>query len=191
MYKQGNTYFVFPSNFKKKIMVYCCCYCQWLDYLTEFNSYVLTSHSLNCFQKFFNFNVLQLCELPIPLRNSQCATQACYSYHKLKNEYEFTCEYPSYVELWGHCIELVDNDNKDNNKITLLSFGGDYNHTLMMKYLSVWSNISNKSNEVNNYNQWILFIYNHNHPIIIGRNNNYTGMFALIGRRNTVCCKEN
>ncbi|ETO32303.1 hypothetical protein RFI_04812 [Reticulomyxa filosa] len=83
-------------------------------------------------------------------------------------------------------VKLVDKDNnKDNNKITLLSFGGDYNHTLMMKYISVWSDISNKSNELNNYNQWIPFTDNHNHSIIIGRDNdNYT---VVIGGEAIIC----
>ncbi|ETO01756.1 hypothetical protein RFI_35684, partial [Reticulomyxa filosa] len=71
--------------------------------------------------------------------------------------------------------------NKNNNEITLLSFGGyKYKHTLVMKYASVWSDISNK---FNNYNQWIPFTDNHNHPIIIGRDENhkYNGARAVIG----------
>ncbi|ETO08759.1 hypothetical protein RFI_28628 [Reticulomyxa filosa] len=74
------------------------------------------------------------------------------------------------------------------NEITLLSFGG-WNkftqHTLVMKYVSVWSNISDKSNEFNNYNQWVPFTDNHNHPIIIGRDQySYIGARAVIGGRN-------
>ncbi|ETO26089.1 hypothetical protein RFI_11047, partial [Reticulomyxa filosa] len=90
-------------------------------------------------------------ELPTSLQKSQCVLhkheilicggayeRACYSYHTLKNEYKFVCKYPSDVELRGHCVvKLVDN-NKDINHITLLSFGSDwkgYNkHTLVMKY---------------------------------------------------------
>ncbi|ETO22161.1 hypothetical protein RFI_15040 [Reticulomyxa filosa] len=112
--------------------------------------------------------------------------RACYSYHILKNEYKFICEYPNHVQLYGHCVlKLVDN----NNQITLLSFGGwdkRTRHTLIMKYVSIWNNnnisdVSNKANEFNNYNQWIPFINNHNHPIIIGRNNDdYRGMRAVI-----------
>ncbi|ETO33513.1 hypothetical protein RFI_03589 [Reticulomyxa filosa] len=102
--------------------------------------------------------------------------RACYSYHSFKNEYKFICEYPSHARLDGHCIvKLVDN-NKDNNQITLLSFGGRCKHTLMVKYVSVWSNISNKlnkSNEFNNYNQWIPFTDNNNCTIIIGRDENH------------------
>ncbi|ETO11447.1 hypothetical protein RFI_25927 [Reticulomyxa filosa] len=137
-------------------------------------------------------------DLPTPLDQSQCVLhkheilicggvdkRACYSYHTLKNEYEFICEYPSDVRLWGHCVvKLVDNNNKDKNQITLLSFGGDENsrHTLVMKYISVWSNISKKPN---NYNQWIPFTDNHNYPIIIGRDNdNYLGVRAVIGGSN-------
>ncbi|ETO22078.1 hypothetical protein RFI_15124 [Reticulomyxa filosa] len=115
--------------------------------------------------------------------------RVCYSYHILKNEYKFICEYPRDVRLHGHCVvKLVDN-NKHSNEITLLSFGSDWDgkkkHTLIMKYVSVWSNASKKSNELNNYNQWIPLTDNQNHPIIIGRDNDvYQGMRALIGGRN-------
>ncbi|ETO34580.1 hypothetical protein RFI_02510, partial [Reticulomyxa filosa] len=144
--------------------------------------------------------------LPIPLSESQCVLhkheilicggyqqRACYSYHILKNEYKFICEYSSDVELMGHCVvKLINNNNKDINEITLLSFGGNERtkrHTLVMKYVSIWSNIldiSNKSNELNNYNEWIPFTDNHNHPIIIGRDqdHDYRGMRAVIGGSN-------
>ncbi|ETO36437.1 hypothetical protein RFI_00625, partial [Reticulomyxa filosa] len=96
-------------------------------------------------------------ELPTTLKQSQCVLhkhellicgdwkeRACYSYHTLKNEYKFICEYPSDVKLYGHCVvKLVDSSSnndkdKDNNQITLLSFGSYYfgknKHTLVMKY---------------------------------------------------------
>ncbi|ETN99881.1 hypothetical protein RFI_37586 [Reticulomyxa filosa] len=132
-------------------------------------------------------------ELPTPLSYSQCILhkheflicggyeqRACYSYHTIKNEYKLICEYPSYVQLIGHCVvKLVDN-NKD---ITLLSFGGYGNkHTLVMKYISVWSNISSNSS---NYNEWVPFTNSQNHKIIIGRDeDNYYGVRAVIGGRN-------
>ncbi|ETO08018.1 hypothetical protein RFI_29374 [Reticulomyxa filosa] len=143
-------------------------------------------------------------ELPTPLNESQCVLheheilicggyrqRVCYSYHTLKNEYKFVCEYPSHIEVNGHCVlKLVDN-NKDNNQITLLSFGGHKyfkKHTLVMKYVSVWSNIldiSNKSNEFNNHNKWTPFTDNDNHPVIIGRDNDeYRGVRSVIGGRN-------
>ncbi|ETO34885.1 hypothetical protein RFI_02202, partial [Reticulomyxa filosa] len=96
-------------------------------------------------------------ELPTPLSEFQCVlhkdelficgganTRACYSYHMFKNEYKFICEYPRDVKLWGYCVvKLVDsnsNKDKDNNQITLLSFGsdwdGEYKHTLVMKYVT-------------------------------------------------------
>ncbi|ETO21263.1 hypothetical protein RFI_15939, partial [Reticulomyxa filosa] len=133
-------------------------------------------------------------KLPTPLDESQCVIykhellicggsgeRACYSYHILKNEYNFICDYPSDVKLYGHCVvKLVD-----NNQTTLLSFGGSPKHTLVMKYVSVWSNISNKSNEFNNYNQWIPFTDSHNFPIQIGRDiDDYYGMRAMIGGMN-------
>ncbi|ETO16012.1 hypothetical protein RFI_21348 [Reticulomyxa filosa] len=146
---------------------------------TEQNQHVITSTSFQCLKA-----------LPNPFLQSQCVThkhellicggqfkRACYSYHTIKNEYKFICEYPSNIKLNGHCVvKLADNNNKGSNEITLLSFGGYNNHTLVMKYVSVWNNKSN------NYNQWVPFTDNHNHPIIIGRyQDNYTGVRALIG----------
>ncbi|ETO05183.1 hypothetical protein RFI_32212, partial [Reticulomyxa filosa] len=128
-------------------------------------------------------------DLPTPLDNSQCVLhkhellicggyvqRACYSYHTLKNEY-------NNVELYGHCVVKLADNNKDSNQITLVSFGGDAytkRHTLVMKYVSVWSNENdNNKNDNDNHNQWIPFTDNHNHPIIIGRDNdNYEGMRA-------------
>ncbi|ETO16715.1 hypothetical protein RFI_20624 [Reticulomyxa filosa] len=144
-------------------------------------------------------------ELPTPLKQSQCVLhkheliicggynqRACYSYHILKNEYKFICEYPSHVKLIEHCVlKLLDsnsnnNKDKDNNQITLLSFGGAKGrkrYTLMMKYISVWSDDKNEMNKLNNCNQWIPFTDNNNHPIIIGEGqcHIYQGARALIG----------
>ncbi|ETO04848.1 hypothetical protein RFI_32549 [Reticulomyxa filosa] len=148
-------------------------------------------------------HLITLKELPTLLFQSQCVLykneiiicgglnqRGCYSYNTLKNEYKIICEYPRDVTLWGYCVvKLVDN-NKERNHITLLSFGSDRKgknkHTLMMKYVSVWSNKSNelnKLNEFNNYNEWIPFTDNQNNPIIIGRDNDdyYFGARALIG----------
>ncbi|ETO04231.1 hypothetical protein RFI_33168 [Reticulomyxa filosa] len=145
-------------------------------------------------------------ELPNPLKQPQCVLhkyeliicggwnkRACYSYHTIKNKYKFICEYPRRVKLWGHCVvKLVDNNNnnnKESNQLTLLSFGSDWKgkgkHTLVMKYVSVWSNISNKLNELNNCNQWVPFTDNNNQRIIIGRNeDDYQGVRAVIGGSN-------
>ncbi|ETO00812.1 hypothetical protein RFI_36629, partial [Reticulomyxa filosa] len=141
-------------------------------------------------------------ELPIPFIQSQCVqhkhellicggydtpdcTRDCYSYNTLKNEYKFICKYPSDVQLWGHCVvKLVDNNNNDGNETTLLSFGGyPYKHTLMMKYVSVWSDDNdNEMKKSNNCNEWIPFTDNHSNPIIIGRDNDdYRGVRAVIG----------
>ncbi|ETO35123.1 WD-40 repeat protein [Reticulomyxa filosa] len=146
-------------------------------------------------------------DLPVPLSQSQCVPhkheilicggkhqRKCYSYHTIKNEYKFICEYPTDVYLEGHCVvKLVDNNNKDSNQITLLSFGGKKyrkKYTLVMKYVSVWSN-ENEMNESrrleksNNYNKWVPFADDHNHPIIIGRDNDdYQGMRAMISGSN-------
>ncbi|ETO05905.1 hypothetical protein RFI_31491, partial [Reticulomyxa filosa] len=139
--------------------------------------------------------------LHTPLEEPQCAQHKyeliicggfyerdCYSYHTLKNQYKFICEYPNDIILQGHCVvKLVDN-NKDINQITLLSFGGKDKHTLVMKYVSVWSddnNNNNNGNEMNKskkFNEWIPFTDDHNNPIIIGRDNDdYQGVRAVIG----------
>ncbi|ETO19228.1 WD-40 repeat protein [Reticulomyxa filosa] len=112
----------------------------------------------------------------------------CYSYHTLKDEYKFVCSYPKNVILNGHCVvKLVDN-SKDNDEITLLSFGGLYKHAFVMKYVSVWSNDDDNNNEINklNYcNQWTPFTDDCNHPIHIGKDkDNYQGVRAVIGGSN-------
>ncbi|ETO04855.1 hypothetical protein RFI_32541 [Reticulomyxa filosa] len=142
--------------------------------------------------------------LPTPLKDPQCVVhkyeilicggfsqRACYSYHTLKNEYKFICQYPNNVKLLGghYVVKLVDNDNnKDSNQITLLSFDGNgmtKKHTLVMKYRSVWDNDNdNKSKISNKYNQWLPFTDNNNRPIIIARDHNYSAARALIGGRN-------
>ncbi|ETO36937.1 hypothetical protein RFI_00125, partial [Reticulomyxa filosa] len=148
--------------------------------------------------------------LPNPFSRSQCVShkhellicggyqqRACYSYNTIKNEYKFICEYPIHIKLNGHCVvKLVDNNSKDRNEITLLSFGGKYKHTLIMKYVSIWSNENNNNenkindskelNKSSNYNKWTPFKDNHNRSVIIGRkSDNYEGVRAVIGGINS------
>ncbi|ETO24694.1 hypothetical protein RFI_12464 [Reticulomyxa filosa] len=136
-------------------------------------------------------------DLPLPLEESQCvlhkhellvcggqSKRTCYSYHTVKNEYKLICEYPSDIELNGHCVVKLVNkgSNKNRDQITLLSFGGEYKHTLVMKYVSTWN--SDNDNEMNNFNQWIPFTDNHDHPVHIGRDyDDYQGVRAVIGGR--------
>ncbi|ETO32388.1 G-protein beta WD-40 repeats containing protein, partial [Reticulomyxa filosa] len=131
--------------------------------------------------------------LPSPLYPSQCISfnqeilicgnyldNECYSYHTIKRKYKRICLYPSNVELNGHCVmKLMDNNN--SHGITLLSFGGSPKHTLMMKYVSVWDNdVIDVKNE-SHLNKWIPFTDNNNNPILIGRDeDNYCGARALI-----------
>ncbi|ETO09246.1 hypothetical protein RFI_28141, partial [Reticulomyxa filosa] len=150
--KQKNMFhiFVFLTKNKKDInstlnlLFLCITYCHLKQLISKVNNINEMGN-----RNTTHFQILK--ELHTPLSQSQCVLhkhellicgghnqRACYSYHKLKNEYKFICEYPSHVRLWGHCVvKLVDND-KDNNQITLLSFGSDYNgenkHTLVMKY---------------------------------------------------------
>ncbi|ETO11101.1 hypothetical protein RFI_26275 [Reticulomyxa filosa] len=56
-----------------------------------------------------------------------------------------------------------------------LSFDGYPKHTLAMKYGSVWDNISNKSNDLKNFNEWIPFADQYHY---------YEGVRAMIGGRN-------
>ncbi|ETN98787.1 hypothetical protein RFI_38700, partial [Reticulomyxa filosa] len=101
------------------------------------------------------------------------------------------CEYPSDVKLEGHCVvKLVNNNREGNNEITLLSFGGLSKHTLIMKYVSVWSN-DNDDNEIKRskkskkYNQWIPFTDNKEKVVKIGRQEDgYKGARAVIGGSN-------
>ncbi|ETO07766.1 hypothetical protein RFI_29623 [Reticulomyxa filosa] len=152
---------------------------------TEQSQHLITSTSFQ-----------SLKELPTSLSDPQCVLykhellicggiyqRACYSYHTLKNEYKFICEYPIHIRLEGHCVvKLVDKNNKNSNQVTLLSFGGSNKHALAMKYVSVWNDISSN---LNNCNQWVPFTNNRNHPIIIGRYfDSYLGARAVIGGSN-------
>ncbi|ETO30660.1 hypothetical protein RFI_06460 [Reticulomyxa filosa] len=139
-------------------------------------------------------------DLPIPLALSQCVLHEneliicggvhkrdCYSYHTRKNEYKFICKYPSDVKLVGHCVVKLEDNKNDSNETTLLSFGGYYKHTLIMKYVSVWSNA--KSKKASNRNQWIPLTNNHKRPVQIGKDEkekkaNYQGVRAVIGGSN-------
>ncbi|ETO31180.1 hypothetical protein RFI_05940, partial [Reticulomyxa filosa] len=120
-------------------------------------------------------------DLTVPFIQAQCVLHkheilicgdydqnSCYSYHKIKNEYKFICDFPKDLILWGHCVvKLVDN-NKDNNQINLLCFGGHSKYTLIMKYVSVWDNLSKE----NNQNEWITFKDNNNNIINIEKDFN-------------------
>ncbi|ETO27254.1 hypothetical protein RFI_09878 [Reticulomyxa filosa] len=147
--------------------------------------------------------------LPTPLPLSQCVVYkdeilicggfhetACYSYHTKKKQYKQICSYPKDVKLFGHCV--VKRVNQDNpNAITLLSFGGKYKHTLVMNYVSVWTNVdSDDGDEDDNKedqkkeirpsargkNTWLPFTDKQNRVIQIGRPEDYyDGARAVIG----------
>ncbi|ETO01947.1 hypothetical protein RFI_35493 [Reticulomyxa filosa] len=119
-------------------------------------------------------------KLPTPLTDSQCVLykhellicggykqRSCYSYHIIKNEYKF---------IYGFCVVKLIN-NKDDNEITLLSFGGKEKHALVMKYISVWSNENDNDND-NKINKL------KNQTNIINEENNYIGVRALISGSN-------
>ncbi|ETO31994.1 WD repeat-containing protein [Reticulomyxa filosa] len=136
-----------------------------------------------------------LASLSTPLEYTQCiahkdeillcggaTTLDCYSYHTIKNEYK--------VKLNEHCVvKLVDNNNKNTNEMILLSFGGYWKHTLVMKYISVWDDKPETKNEMGtllkDYNQWLPLIGNRKNKIFIGRDgDDYYGMCAVTGGRN-------
>ncbi|ETO20974.1 hypothetical protein RFI_16231 [Reticulomyxa filosa] len=145
-----------------------------------------------------------LASLPIPFQYLQCVVHKheilicggygnvkCYSYHTIKNQYKLICSYPSNVELSGHSVVELRNDNDgDVDVITLLSFGGTRKHTLIMKYVSVWDDKSGGDNTGSkrtkkNLNEWTPFLNEYNKPIIIGNiGNDYGGMRATIGGSN-------
>ncbi|ETN97556.1 hypothetical protein RFI_39973 [Reticulomyxa filosa] len=115
-----------------------------------------------------------LSPLPIPLFQGQCISykqeilicggnkvNECYSYHTIQKQYKFICSYPKDVILLGHCVVDIKNNK---NKITLLSFGGSFKHTLIMNYTSVW----NDKIVVKN-NKWIPLKDNNNNIICIDK----------------------
>ncbi|ETO35899.1 hypothetical protein RFI_01163 [Reticulomyxa filosa] len=131
-----------------------------------------------------------LAPLPLPFFQAQCIaykqeiltcggnkTNECYSYHTIRNQYKLICSYPKDVILHGHCVLDITNNN---NKITLLSFGGLFKHTLIMNYTSVWNN--DKKNEY--VNEWIPLKDNNNNTLIYIDKGNYEGARAIIGGSN-------
>ncbi|ETO32429.1 hypothetical protein RFI_04690 [Reticulomyxa filosa] len=109
--------------------------------------------------------------LQLPFKTLKELTIKLYQAQRVPHKHE--------ILICGGAHErALNNNNKDSNEITLLSFGsaydGEVKHTLIMKYVSIWRNENemNKSKELkksNNYNQWVSFTDNHNTPIIIGR----------------------
>ncbi|ETO13621.1 G-protein beta WD-40 repeats containing protein [Reticulomyxa filosa] len=141
-----------------------------------------------------------LTPLPSSLENGQCAvhnneilicggyhTNECYSYHTLKNEYRHICSYPSDIKLRGHCVVKCAMGDK-SKEVTLLSFGGKYKHTLMMRYVSVWDDEKGKiemEEKKNHCNEWAPLIDNDDKPVCIGREwDDYEGVRAVIGGSN-------
>ncbi|ETO11336.1 hypothetical protein RFI_26039 [Reticulomyxa filosa] len=110
----------------------------------------------------------------------------CYSYHTLKNQYKRICCYPQGIRLLGHSVvKLMSNDNP--NAVTLLSFGGDVKHTLVMEYVSVWDEERKGerlgSGRKKSCNEWVPLIDTiSSNPVSIGRDeDNYDGVRAVIG----------
>ncbi|ETO26143.1 hypothetical protein RFI_10996 [Reticulomyxa filosa] len=118
----------------------------------------------------------------------------CYSYHTLKNQLKHICDYPAYISLRGHCVvKRVDNSNP--NYITLLSFGGFYNHVLVMKYASVWSDDEKISEtEKEDCNKWFP-LKNNKDKSILKKRNEYEGVRAVLGGSNNhllfITCQNN
>ncbi|ETO15252.1 hypothetical protein RFI_22112 [Reticulomyxa filosa] len=67
----------------------------------------------------------------------------CYSYHIVKQEYKRICSYPSEIRLFGHKV-VSYTSHTDTNTVTIISFGGSFttSHNLMMRYQSVWEELS-------------------------------------------------
>ncbi|ETO02966.1 hypothetical protein RFI_34444, partial [Reticulomyxa filosa] len=86
-------------------------------------------------------------------------------------------------------LEDNNNNNKDRNGVILLSFRSDWyrdnEHILVMKYISVRNSDNDNEMKSKNYNEWIPFIDNNNHPIIIGRGyGTYVEIRTVIGGSN-------
>ncbi|ETO25972.1 hypothetical protein RFI_11165 [Reticulomyxa filosa] len=141
----------------------------------------------------------RLTNLPFPLKDSQCVwhkdeilicggpeERKCYSYHTYTRKYKEICWYPFEVTLDGHCVVKLEdiNKNNDSDHITLLSFGfssrGMHRHTLVMKYVSVWDN-PKKLKKPEFCNTWYFLNDSHQLKIIIGKNEDYQGVRAVIG----------
>ncbi|ETO08499.1 hypothetical protein RFI_28887, partial [Reticulomyxa filosa] len=90
-----------------------------------------------------------------------------------KNQYRLICLYPGGVKLWGHCV-VKRIKNNDQTGITLFSFGGFYNHTLTMKYESVWD-----GDEGEVKNKWMPLIDDNERPVRICDENNSNGVRAV------------
>ncbi|ETO35439.1 hypothetical protein RFI_01622, partial [Reticulomyxa filosa] len=152
--------------------------------------------------------------LPVAMFRSQCVVdqhellicggafeRACYSYHIQKKQYKLICSYPSEVRLYGHSVvKLAIRSNEKG--ITLLSFGGEYKHTLVMNYVSVWDGDEDGAESKNErskekekekpeqmhdklYNEWMALADNTNRAVCIGREkDDYNGVRAVIGGSN-------
>ncbi|ETO02980.1 hypothetical protein RFI_34430 [Reticulomyxa filosa] len=132
-------------------------------------------------------------DLPIPLSDSKCILykhellicgdfkqRDYYSYHTLKDEYKFICEYPSDITVEGHCAVMTTT----KSLCCLLENLNIKETSLVMNYVSVWSknNRRNTFKKREQYNQWIHFTNDQNNTICIGRNeDDYRGVRAMIG----------
>ncbi|ETO29945.1 hypothetical protein RFI_07173 [Reticulomyxa filosa] len=152
-------------------------------------------------QKFLHMDTTSLFQtlspLPIPLYLSQCVVHKheilicggeykrdCYSYHILKDQYKRICSYPKDVTPRGHCIvKYISNENID--EVNLLSLGGVYEHSLIMKYVSVWNDNDVEMKKMSDRNEWLPFTDNQNKSICISKKKDgYEGMRAVIGGSN-------
>ncbi|ETO17400.1 hypothetical protein RFI_19922 [Reticulomyxa filosa] len=143
--------------------------------------------------------------LPIPLSKCPCVLYKkeilicggfvkgeCYSYHTEKNEYKKICSYPNQIIVWSHqVLRLVNKDSPD--EMTLLSFGGAFKHSMIMKYVSVWDDEDDKKKEDENAaeaekvksrvncNEWVQLTDQENNPVYVGTDEPCEGMRSVIG----------
>ncbi|ETO11858.1 WD-40 repeat-containing protein [Reticulomyxa filosa] len=151
--KKGVVFFFANSSF---------IFSRWKKIQNKFKAWMTTIHPLTSFVEAFR---KRYATLIIPLKINK-----------------IICSYPDDIIIDKHCIVKLLNTSNEN-EITLLSFGGNKKHTLIIKYISIWDekNVNKK-----NYNQWIPFIDNKNNSIILGEDNNcdYVGARAVIGGSN-------
>ncbi|ETO03220.1 hypothetical protein RFI_34190, partial [Reticulomyxa filosa] len=111
-------------------------------------------------------------------------TNDCYSYHTLQKKYKYICSYPADVELIGHCVVKI---KQTDDVIHLLSFGGQgcetVKQTFVMKYKSVWNDISNVDSKEDNQ-EFNIWIKNDNNKNIGKYKENLKGAKGLICGQN-------
>ncbi|ETO30379.1 hypothetical protein RFI_06743 [Reticulomyxa filosa] len=137
------------------------------------------------------------CKLSKSLQHAQCIVygkeilicggyneRKCFSYNTETDDYQFICEYPEEVTLWGHCV-VMQRMNNSNTDVMLLSFGGQGKNepkcTLMMRYVSVWNDKVVKRPFVN---KWFPLTHKQDFVTIGKDEDDFRGVRGIVGGEN-------